>query len=153
MPHLSVCLYLLEVDSIICFKMVVLFPESWTSTGYFSKSTGSSVTRRRLSRKITDHFRGIYRVYPNLIKENRRMSTRNRFDLQTLASQLVMPKNLPNHWSPALGQLGKHFLWTQLKIVVHTTWLQKKSCLRILVGCIVHKIDINECNSTSRPLI
>jgi hypothetical protein len=26
-------------------------------------------------RKITDHFRGIYRMYPNLVKENRRMST------------------------------------------------------------------------------
>ena len=29
--------------------------------------------------KFTDHFRGIYRIiYPNLIKENRRMSTCNR---------------------------------------------------------------------------
>ena len=25
--------------------------------------------------KITDHFRGIYGIYPNLRKENRRMST------------------------------------------------------------------------------
>jgi hypothetical protein len=34
------------------------------------------------------HFRGIYRIlYPNLIKENRRMSTLNRLDLQTLGSQ------------------------------------------------------------------
>ena len=24
-------------------------------------------------RKITDHFRGIYRIYPNLMKENQRM--------------------------------------------------------------------------------
>jgi hypothetical protein len=37
--------------------------------------------------KITDHFRGIYGIYPNLIKENRRMSTCNRLDLQTLGSQ------------------------------------------------------------------
>ena len=29
------------------------------------------------SRKITDHFRGIYRVYPNLVKENRWMPTCN----------------------------------------------------------------------------
>ena len=37
-------------------------------------------------RKITDHFfRGIYRIiYPNLIKENRRMSSCNGLDLQTL---------------------------------------------------------------------
>ena len=50
-------------------------------------------------RKITDHSRGMYRIYPNLIKENRRMSTCNRLDLQTLGSRPVMPKNLPDHWS------------------------------------------------------
>ena len=48
-------------------------------------------------RKITDHFRGIYRIYPNLTKENRRMSTCNRLDLQTLGSQRIMSKNLPHH--------------------------------------------------------
>jgi hypothetical protein len=48
-------------------------------------------------RKITDHFRGIYRIYPNLIKENRRMSTCNRLDLETLGSQPIMPNNLPDH--------------------------------------------------------
>ena len=26
-------------------------------------------------KKITNHFRGIYRIYPNLLKENRKMST------------------------------------------------------------------------------
>ena len=50
-------------------------------------------------RKITDYFRRIYRIYPNLIKENRRMSTCNRLDLQTLGSQPLVPKNLPDHWS------------------------------------------------------
>jgi hypothetical protein len=36
-------------------------------------------------RKITNHFRGIYKgVYPNFIKKNWRMSTCNRLDLQTL---------------------------------------------------------------------
>ena len=48
-------------------------------------------------RKITDQFRGIYRMYPNLIKENQRMSTCNRLDLQILGSQPVMPKNLPDY--------------------------------------------------------
>ena len=38
-------------------------------------------------RKITDHFRGIQIMCPNLVKENRRMSTCNRLDLQTLGSQ------------------------------------------------------------------
>ena len=32
-------------------------------------------------RKITGRFRGIYRMYPNLMKENRRMLTCNRFGL------------------------------------------------------------------------
>jgi hypothetical protein len=41
----------------------------------------------------TDHSKGIYRiVYPNPIKENRRMSTCNRLDLQTLGSQPLCPK-------------------------------------------------------------
>jgi hypothetical protein len=46
-------------------------------------------------RKIIDHLRGIYRIYPNLMKENQRMSACNRLDLQTLGSQPIMPKNLP----------------------------------------------------------
>ena len=49
-------------------------------------------------RKTTDHFRGIYRINPNLMKENRRMPSWNRLDLQTLGSQLVMSKDLPDHW-------------------------------------------------------
>jgi hypothetical protein len=49
-------------------------------------------------RKSTDHLRGIYRTYPNLIKENWRMSTCNQLDLPTLGSQPIMPKNLPDHW-------------------------------------------------------
>ena len=53
--------------------------------------------------KLPVTLRGIYRIYPNLIKENRRMSTHNRLDLGTLGSQPVMPKNLPDHWySPLL---------------------------------------------------
>ena len=44
------------------------------------------------------HFGGIYRICPNLMKENRRMWTCNRLDVQTLGSQPVMPKNLPDHW-------------------------------------------------------
>ena len=46
-------------------------------------------------RKIPHHFRGIHRINPNLLKENRRMSTCNRLDLQTLGAQPIMPKNLP----------------------------------------------------------
>ena len=53
-------------------------------------------------KKITDHFRRIYRRYPNFTKENRRMSTCNQLDLQTLGSQPAMPENLPDHWSCVL---------------------------------------------------
>ena len=35
---------------------------------------------------------------PISIKENRRMSTWNRLDLQTLGSQLIMPKKLPDRY-------------------------------------------------------
>ena len=48
-------------------------------------------------RKITKPFRGIYRIHPILIQENRRMSTCNQLTLQTLGSQPVMPKNRPDH--------------------------------------------------------
>ena len=48
-------------------------------------------------RRITGHFGGICRIYPNLIKENRRVSTCKWLDLQTLGSQPIMPKNLPDH--------------------------------------------------------
>jgi hypothetical protein len=46
---------------------------------------------------VIDHLRGIYRIHPNLIKENQRMSTWNRLDLQTLGSRLIVPKILPDH--------------------------------------------------------
>ena len=36
---------------------------------------------------------------PGPTRENRRMSTCNRLDLQTLGTQPIMPKNLPDHWS------------------------------------------------------
>ena len=56
-------------------------------------------------RKITNHSKGIYRTYPNLIKENRRMSTCYRLDLQTLGSQPVMPNNLPDHCEEGIHDL------------------------------------------------
>ena len=63
-----------------------------------------SLKNNRLKfKKITDHFRGIYRIYLNLIKENRRMSAYNELDLQILGSQPVMPKNLPDHCSHLSG--------------------------------------------------
>ena len=50
-------------------------------------------------RRIIDRFQGIYRKYPDWIKENRMMWTRNREDLQTLGSRpVIVPKNLRDHW-------------------------------------------------------
>ena len=65
-------------------------------------------------RKITDHFRGISRTFPNLIKENRRMSKSNRLDLQTLGSQPVMPKKNPRSLITSLdwGEPVVGYRWT-----------------------------------------
>ena len=77
----------------IPLKRWVIFLHSWTSTGFSSNSTGLSVTNCRFSPIIAHLFRGIYRLYPDLLKENRRMSTCNRLDLQTLGSPpIYMPK-------------------------------------------------------------
>ena len=60
-------------------------------------------------KKFTNHLRGIYRIYPNLVKKDRRLSTGNRLDLQTLGSQpVLMPKNLPDHSvEPCMVAFGK----------------------------------------------
>ena len=55
----------------------------------------------KVCRKINKHFRRIHGIYPHLIKENRRMSTCNWVNLQRVGSQLVMPKNVPDHWVQA----------------------------------------------------
>ena len=67
---------------------------------------------------------------PNLIKENRRMSTCNQLDSQTLGSQPIMPKKLPDHcctgrWSRIL----LHITWWELvfKIEALTNFILKGS--------------------------
>ena len=57
-------------------------------------------------RKITDHFRGIHRTYPTLIKENRRMSACNRLDLQNTRISTDYAKNLPDHWSRFIAMVA-----------------------------------------------
>jgi hypothetical protein len=49
----------------------------------------------RTAEKLLIILRGIYRIYPNLTKENRRMSTCNRLNLQTLGSQPVYAQKPP----------------------------------------------------------
>ena len=85
-PHLNECLEVSLTDQgepAVSYRWTGLV---WEITGCYC-------------RKITNHFKGIYRIYPNLIKENRKVSACNRLDLQTLEYGLVMPKNLPGHWS------------------------------------------------------
>ena len=73
-------------------------------------------------RKIADHLRGIHRICPNWVKENRRMWTCNRLDLPTLGSQPIMPQNLPDHCPEPCW-------WVQKK-----AWSRVKSRPRIVRG-------------------
>ena len=45
-------------------------------------------------RRVTDHLRGIYRVHLKWVKQNWKMSTCNRLDLESLRSWPTMSKNL-----------------------------------------------------------
>ena len=50
-------------------------------------------------KEITDHLRGIYRPYPNLIKENRRMSTWNQpVGLANTRMSTDYAQKSPDHW-------------------------------------------------------
>ena len=55
--------------------------------------------------EITDNYREIHRLYVKLIEQNWEMSTCNRLDLESLGSQPIMPKNLPDHWMALLHSL------------------------------------------------
>ena len=61
--------------------------------------TNEPVEVQDYCRRITGRLRGIYRVYPDFMKENCEHVT-DRLDLQTLRGSQpdVMPKNLPDHW-------------------------------------------------------
>jgi hypothetical protein len=65
-------------------------------TGWIWEITGWSTRLQENYRLSIIILEGIYRIYSNLIKENRRMSTCNQLDLQTLGSQPIMPKISPN---------------------------------------------------------
>jgi hypothetical protein len=81
-------------------------------------------------RNITDHLRGIYGIYPNLIKENWRMSTCNRLDFQTLGSQPIIPK------ISSLSALQWYRIALNPELELHT----KKLEYRIADKTIEHKI-------------
>ena len=76
-----------------------------------------------------------YRIYPNLIKEIRRMSTTcNRLDLQTLVFQPIMPKNLPNHCATLATKSRTCSIQPANVYVCHRAYL-KSMCL--CFGCIL----------------
>ena len=85
---------------ITCWRVTTqksMIGENWQLVTYEPVEIEKLPVEVHECRKIIDGFGGIYMIYPNLIKENRRMSTCTQLDLQTLGSQPVMPKNLPDH--------------------------------------------------------
>jgi len=60
-------------------------------------------------RKITNHFRGICRIYLKLIKKSRKITTCNQLNLERLGFWPIMLKILPRtvgHWVANLALLG-----------------------------------------------
>jgi hypothetical protein len=49
-------------------------------------------------KKITDHFRGIYKNIPQLNTGKPKDVNMYPLNLQTVGSQLIMPKIVPGHW-------------------------------------------------------
>ena len=47
-------------------------------------------------KKLTHHFRGIYRIYRKLVKTNQKITTCNLLDLQTSRFWPIVLKNLPS---------------------------------------------------------
>ena len=54
-----------------------------------------------ISGRLPICFRGICRMNLKSVKKNRKITTCNRLDLETLGFWLIMPKILPGHWSTA----------------------------------------------------
>jgi hypothetical protein len=118
--------------------------------------------------KLPVILRGIYRIYPHLTKENRRMSTCNRLDLQTLGSQPVMPKILPDHWTTLHHHFGMAFAWpTQGRLVwrrsgaggceiagAAASWEQAEPCtwmqLNIHTNLRIHSLQISVSSNVHR---
>ena len=87
--------------------------------------TNEPVEVQDYCRKNTDNCRGIYGIYPSFIKENRRMSTCNRLDLQTLGSQPVMPKLLPDRWFTPWTMKLDHGRWPIYDGPIFMVWFLK----------------------------
>ena len=83
--------------------------ESWPCK---SQKNWLSLRNNRLKfktarKKITDCFRRIYRIYVKVMKKNRKITTCNWLDLETLGLWPRMPKNLPGQEDSFQGQCKK----------------------------------------------
>ena len=69
-----------------------------TSCNTFRNMNRLSLRNNRLKfrdiRRITDHFRGICRIYLKSVKKNQKITTCNWLDLETLGFWLIMPRRL-----------------------------------------------------------
>ena len=86
-------------------------------------------------RKFTAHLKGMYIIFSDFTKENWRMSTCHRLDLQTLGSQPVMPKSLPDHLCE-LALSGQVFYMQNFplaEILAYKNHCKKSDYLSILV--------------------
>ena len=64
---------------------------------------------------FTHRFRGICGIYPELIKENRKMSTCNRLDLGALGCRPVLVKKSP--WTLLLTCAERELLYMSVPII------------------------------------
>ena len=79
-------------------------------------------------RRITNHFRGIYGIYLKCIKQNWKMSTCNRLDVESLQSWPTMPKNFPALLQTLGGRLWYAIQDSFLKLFIRCIFI--KSSLR-----------------------
>ena len=96
-------------------------------------------------RKSIDQFRGIYRIHPILTKEIGGCEhVTNRLDLQTLGSQpIMMPKNLPDHWSQTPNVSANSHIMSYLHFLLKT---KRLFCSRFVgfLGVYGHLSDDSE---------
>jgi len=83
-------------------------------------------------------------MYPNFIKENRRMSTCNQLDLQTLGSQPVMPKNLPAHCRTLLWILPFEMVLQNMSFFLRfISWVHTVTPLLVFsVTCVIVSLTL-----------
>ena len=81
-------------------------------------------------RKITFHFRGIYRIYSTLRKENSQMWTCGRLDLVTLGYRLLLPKNLPELLTTTslCNETWLAHIWIGIQELVSSYQISSSSC-------------------------